>query len=310
MFSRLLLYLRLVRMDKPIGSLLLLWPTLNALWIASNGYPPLSLLLVFMLGTVLMRSAGCAINDYADRNFDCYVKRTADRPITSGKIRAWEALTLAFGLSLISFLLILSFNTLTKKLSVVALFIAGSYPFSKRFFAIPQVYLGIAFGFGILMSFSAVQNHVPVLAWIMLAANILWSVAYDTEYAMVDRDDDLKIGIRTSALTFGRLDVCAIIFCYAAMLSIYVGIGIMLSFGLLYWFGWAGAVGCAIYHYTLIRGRERMSCFTAFRHNNWFGGMLFAGIAAHYAMVLLFSEHTHNRFWGENLLSSSIVVQN
>lgn len=270
-------------MDKPIGSLLLLWPTLNALWIASNGHPSFSLIVIFVVGTILMRSAGCAINDYADRDFDRYVKRTENRPITSGKINAWEAVALAAGLSLIAFLLILPLNTLTKELSVAALFVAGSYPFTKRFFAIPQAYLGIAFGFGIPMAFAAIQNQVPALAWVMLLANVFWSVAYDTEYAMVDRDDDIKIGIRTSALTFGRFDVLAIMLCYAMTLGIYVGIGIVLGFGALYWIGWAAAAGCAIYHYTLIRNRERMSCFAAFRHNNWLGGMLFAGIAAHYA---------------------------
>ncbi|SIT36028.1 p-hydroxybenzoate octaprenyltransferase [Paraburkholderia piptadeniae] len=283
MFARLPLYLRLVRMDKPIGSLLLLWPTLNALWIASDGHPSLSLLAIFAIGTVLMRSAGCAINDYADRDFDRYVKRTENRPITSGKVKAWEAVALAVGLSLLAFLLILPLNTLTKELSVAALFVAGTYPFTKRFFAIPQAYLGIAFGFGIPMAFAAIQNQVPLLAWVMLLANVFWSVAYDTEYAMVDRDDDIKIGIRTSALTFGRFDVLAIMICYAVTLGIYVGIGVVLGFGVLYWIGLAAAVGCAVYHYTLIKDRERMPCFAAFRHNNWLGGALFAGIAAHYA---------------------------
>jgi 4-hydroxybenzoate polyprenyltransferase len=283
MFARLPLYLRLVRMDKPIGSVLLLWPTLNALWIASDGHPSLSLLVIFALGTLLMRSAGCAINDYADRDFDRYVKRTENRPITSGKIRAWEAVVLAAVLALVSFLLILPLNALTKELSVAALFVAGSYPFTKRFFAIPQAYLGIAFGFGIPMAFAAVQDHVPMLAWLMLLANVFWSVAYDTAYAMVDRDDDIKIGIRTSALTFGRYDVFAIMLCYALMLGIYLRIGLTLGFAWPYWLGWAAAGGCAIYHYTLIRERDRMACFAAFRHNNWLGGALFAGIAAHYA---------------------------
>src|SRR5471032_1596397 len=237
MLARLPLYLRLVRMDKPIGSLLLLWPTLNALWIASNGHPSPMLLLIFVLGTLLMRSAGCAINDYADRDFDKHVKRTENRPITSGKIAAWEAVALAAGLSLLAFLLILPLNTLTKELSVAALFVAGSYPFTKRFFAIPQAYLGIAFGFGIPMSFAAIQGQVPAVAWVMLLANVFWSVAYDTEYAMVDREDDLKIGIRTSALTFGRYDVIAIMLCYAATLLIYVGIGVRLGFGLPFWAG-------------------------------------------------------------------------
>jgi 4-hydroxybenzoate polyprenyltransferase len=285
MLARLPLYLRLVRMDKPIGSLLLLWPTLNALWIASDGHPSPMLLVIFILGTLLMRSAGCAINDYADRDFDKHVKRTENRPITSGKIAPWEAVALAAALSLIAFLLILPLNALTKELSVFALFVAGSYPFTKRFFAIPQAYLGIAFGFGIPMAFAAIQDHVPLLAWIMLVANVFWSVAYDTEYAMVDRDDDIKIGIRTSALTFGRYDVLAIMFCYAVTLGIYVWIGMALQFGALYWIGWTAAFGCAIYHYTLIKNRERMPCFAAFKHNNWLGGVLFAGIAAHYAFM-------------------------
>lgn len=285
LFARFPLYLRLIRMDKPIGSLLLLWPTLNALWIASNGRPPPLVLVIFIVGTVLMRSAGCAINDYADRDFDRYVKRTESRPLTSGKVRAWEAVAIAVALSFVSFLLILPLNALTKELSVAALFVAGTYPFTKRFFAIPQAYLGIAFGFGIPMAFAAVQDRVPMLAWIMLAANVFWSVAYDTEYAMVDRDDDVKIGIRTSALTFGRFDVAAVMLCYAATLGIYAAIGATLHFAWLFWAGWAAALGCALYHYTLIRGRERMPCFAAFRHNNWLGGVLFAGIAAHYAVA-------------------------
>jgi 4-hydroxybenzoate polyprenyltransferase len=190
---------------------------------------------------------------------------------------------LAAALALVSFLLMVPLNALTKELSVAALFVAGSYPFTKRFFAIPQAYLGIAFGFGIPMAFAAVQDHVPMLAWLMLLANVFWSVAYDTAYAMVDRDDDIKIGIRTSALTFGRYDVFAIMLCYALMLGLYLRIGLTLGFGPLYWLGWIAAAGCAIYHYTLIRTRDRMACFAAFRHNNWLGGALFAGIAAHYA---------------------------
>ncbi|WP_186068963.1 4-hydroxybenzoate octaprenyltransferase [Burkholderia gladioli] len=285
MFARFPLYLKLVRMDKPIGSLLLLWPTLNALWIASGGRPAPSLLVIFILGTLLMRSAGCAINDYADRDFDRHVKRTVDRPLTSGKIRAWEAVAIAVGLAIVSFLLILPFNGLTKWLSVVAVFVAGTYPFLKRFFAIPQAYLGIAFGFGIPMAFAAIQNTVPLIAWVMLAANVFWSVAYDTAYAMVDRDDDLKIGMRTSAITFGRYDVLAIMLCYAAVFAIYAWIGLTQQFGPVYWLGWAAAVGCAVYHYTLIKDRDRMKCFAAFRHNNWLGGALFVGIALHYAVT-------------------------
>ncbi|MFD1304214.1 UbiA family prenyltransferase, partial [Methylobacterium marchantiae] len=196
--SKLALYLRLVRADKPIGILLLLWPTLWALWMAAGGKPDPLYIVIFVVGTALMRSAGCAINDYADRDFDLHVKRTAERPLTSGRIRAWEAVAIAAALSVISFLLILPLNALTKELSVVAVIVAGTYPYFKRFFAIPQAYLGIAFGFGIPMAFAAVQGEVPAVAWWLLVANIFWAVAYDTEYAMVDRDDDLKIGIKTS----------------------------------------------------------------------------------------------------------------
>ncbi|WP_246796790.1 4-hydroxybenzoate octaprenyltransferase [Burkholderia perseverans] len=287
MFARFPLYLKLVRMDKPIGSLLLLWPTLNALWIASNGRPSPLLLVIFIVGTLLMRSAGCAINDYADRDFDSHVKRTVDRPLASGRIRAWEAVVIAAGLVIAAFLLILPLNLLTKELSVVAVIIAGTYPFMKRFFAIPQAYLGIAFGFGIPMAFAAVQDTVPLIAWVMLAANVFWSVAYDTAYAMVDRDDDLKIGMRTSAITFGRHDVLAIMLCYAMVFAIYVWVGLVEHFGPLYWLGWAVALGCSVYHYTLIKDRDRMKCFAAFLHNNWLGGALFVGIAAHYVVAAL-----------------------
>lgn len=278
------LYFHLVRLDKPIGSLLLLWPTLNALWIAADGYPTPYLAAIFAIGTVLMRSAGCAINDYADRDFDKHVRRTRERPVTSGKIRPWEALAVAAALACVSFLLILPLNALTKWLSLAALFVAASYPFMKRFFALPQAYLGIAFGFGIPMAFAAVQNYVPPFAWLMLAANVFWSLAYDTEYAMVDRDDDIKLGLRTSALTFGRFDVLAVMLCYAAMFGIYAWMGIALDWSMPFWVGWLGAIGCAAYHYTLIRGRDRMLCFAAFMHNNWLGAILFAGIVGHYAL--------------------------
>ncbi len=281
--NKLSLYLRLIRADKPIGILLLLWPTLWALWMASNGRPDPVILIIFVLGTALMRSSGCAINDYADQDFDRHVKRTVDRPLTSGRIKGWEAVTIALVLSLVSFLLILPLNTLTKQLSVVALIVAGSYPYFKRFFAIPQAYLGIAFGFGIPMAFAAVQGQVPAVAWWLLAANVFWAVAYDTEYAMVDRDDDIKLGMRTSAITFGRMDVAAVMLCYAAALGIDLVCGWML--GLRWWFvgGVIVAAGMALYHYTLIRDRDRMKCFAAFRHNNWLGAALFAGVALDYA---------------------------
>lgn len=282
--NKLALYFRLVRADKPIGILLLLWPTLWALWMAAGGTPPWHVVLIFVVGTALMRSAGCAINDYADRDFDRHVKRTVDRPVTSGRIKAWEAVMVAAVLAIVSFLLILPLNTLTKQLSVVAVIVAGTYPYFKRFFAIPQAYLGIAFGFGIPMAFAAIQGQVPAVAWWLLAANVFWAVAYDTEYAMVDRDDDLKIGMRTSAITFGRYDVAAVMLCYGVALSIDLICGWLL--GLRWWFvgGVVVAAGMALYHYTLIRNRDRMRCFAAFRHNNWLGAALFAGVALDYAL--------------------------
>ncbi len=282
--TKLALYFKLIRADKPIGILLLLWPTLIALWLASNGRPDWRLVVIFTVGTALMRSAGCAINDYADRDFDKHVKRTAERPLTSGRIAPWEALAVAAALAIVSFLLILPLNALTKQLSVAAVVIAATYPYFKRFFAIPQAYLGIAFGFGIPMAFAAVQGEVPAVAWWLLLANVFWAVAYDTEYAMVDRDDDLKIGMRTSAITFGRFDVAAVMLCYGAALAIDLACGWLM--GLRWWYagGVVVAAGIALYHYTLIRGRDRMGCFAAFRHNNWLGAALFAGVALDYAL--------------------------
>jgi 4-hydroxybenzoate polyprenyltransferase len=276
--QRLVLYARLVRLDKPIGSLLLLWPTLSALWLASNGHPDWMLVLIFSVGTVLMRSAGCAINDFADRDFDRHVKRTADRPLTSGRIAAWEALAIAAALALISFLLVLPLNLLTKQLSVLAVLVAGSYPYFKRFFALPQAYLGIAFGFGIPMAYAAVLDTVPVEAWVLLAANVCWALAYDTEYAMVDRDDDLRIGIRTSAITFGRFDVLAVMIFYALHLLLIGAVGTAYGLGPAFYGGLIMAAAIAGYHYLLIRDRDRLRCFAAFRHNNWLGAAVFAGI--------------------------------
>ena len=282
--TRLQLYWQLVRMDKPIGILLLLWPTLCALWIAAKGKPSVSLVLVFTLGTVLMRSAGCAINDFADRDIDRYVKRTVMRPLTSGKIRPAEAIWVAVALSAVSFLLVLFLNNLTIGLSFVALFVAATYPWFKRFFALPQAYLGIAFGFGIPMAFAAVQNTLPLNAWLLLLGNVFWSLAYDTEYAMVDRDDDLKIGICTSAITFGRFDVVAVMGCYAAMLSIQLYVGLRENLGGWFLAGWVCALCCVWHHYRLIRDRDREGCFRAFLHNNWLGAFLFAGIVLDYAL--------------------------
>ena len=282
--NKLALYFRLVRLDKPIGTLLLLWPTLCALWLASGGVPDWRLLLIFALGTLLMRSAGCAINDYADQDFDKHVKRTAQRPITSGRISGKEALAIAAALAALSFCLILPLNALTKQLSVAAVIIAGTYPYFKRFFAIPQAYLGIAFGFGIPMAFAAVQNSVPAVAWLLLLGNVFWAVAYDTEYAMVDRDDDLKIGIKTSAITFGRYDVAIVMLCYGVHLALMLACGWQLGLGGWFSAGVAVAAAIAAYHYTLIRGRERNACFYAFRHNNWLGAAVFAGVALDYAI--------------------------
>ena len=282
--ERLDLYEKLMRLDKPIGILLLLWPTLWALWIAAEGMPPWLVLVIFCLGTVLMRSAGCVINDYADRAFDPHVERTRDRPLAAGKVRPGEALALAAVLSALAFLLILPLNRQVIELSVAALFFAASYPYTKRFFAIPQAYLGVAFGFGIPMAYAAVQEQLPADAGWLLLANVFWAIAYDTEYAMVDREDDLKIGIRTSAITFGRFDVAAVMACYAASLALLGWIGWRNDLGLPFALGLAAAAAIAAYHFTLIRPRERTACFKAFRHNNWFGAAIFAGIAADYLM--------------------------
>ena len=271
-------YARLMRIDKPIGTLLLLWPTLWALWIAAEGWPPLHILAIFIVGTFLMRSAGCVINDYADRDFDGHVERTRNRPLATGAVSPGEALALAAGLSAAAFVLVLPLNTLTILLSVPALLLAGSYPFTKRFFAIPQAYLGIAFGFGIPMAFAAVTGTVPATGWLMLLANIFWAVAYDTEYAMVDRPDDLKIGIKTSAITFGRHDVLAVMLCYAAAFALLAVVGVLAGLGFAWYLGLVVACAIAGYHYTLIRARDRADCFKAFRHNNWVGGAIFAGL--------------------------------
>jgi 4-hydroxybenzoate polyprenyltransferase len=282
LIERLTLYERLMRLDKPIGILLLLWPTLWGLWVAGEGRPGWTLVWIFVLGTVLMRSAGCVINDWADRNFDPHVERTRNRPLATGAVSQREALALAAGLALAAFLLIVRLHPLVVWLSVAALFLAATYPFTKRFFALPQAYLGIAFGFGIPMAFAAQTYEVPPVAWLMLAANVFWAIAYDTEYAMVDRDDDVKIGIRTSALTFGRHDVAAVLLCYAVALGILAGVGIQLGRGPAYFGALLAAAGIMAYHWTLIRDRDRMRCFKAFLHNNWVGAAIFAGIALDY----------------------------
>lgn len=276
---KLTLYQKLMRLDKPIGILLLLWPTLWALWLSSRGQPDGTVLWIFILGTVLMRSAGCVINDYADRDFDRHVERTRERPLTAGKVSTKEALALFAGLCLGAFALVLLLGKpLVIALSVPAVFLAASYPFTKRFLAIPQAYLGVAFGFGIPMAYAAQLGGVPAEAWWLLLANIFWAVAYDTEYAMVDRADDLKIGIKTSAITFGRFDVAAVMACYAATLALLGWIGHGQQLGGAFYAGLAAAAGIMAWHYTLIRERDRQRCFKAFLHNNYVGLVIFAGI--------------------------------
>jgi 4-hydroxybenzoate polyprenyltransferase len=292
---RLALYLDLIRWDRPAGTLLLLWPTLSALWIAADGFPGWHLLVVFVLGTLLMRSAGCAANDVADREFDRHVKRTANRPVTSGAVGVAEALTLAAVLALAAFALVLTTNLAAVAWSVVALAVTGVYPFSKRFLAMPQAVLGIAFSFGIPMAFAAVRGGdswapatlagaVPPLAWWLLYGNLFWVLAYDTEYAMVDRDDDLRIGIKTSAITLGRFDVAAVMAFYAAYLAIWALIGRYLGYGWLYYTGVVVAALIACWHFSLIRERTRAGCFRAFRLNHWLGFAVFAGVVAQHAL--------------------------
>jgi 4-hydroxybenzoate polyprenyltransferase len=282
--NRLSLYFRLLRLHKPIGILLLLWPTLWALWFASKGLPKGYDLFAFTLGTVLMRSAGCAINDFADRDFDKHVKRTADRPLTSGKIQSWEAIALFVVISLTSLLLIQPYNLLTWAMACIAAFLAASYPFTKRFLALPQAYLGIAFGFGIPMAYAAVEGALPLSAWLLLAANIFWALAYDTEYAMVDRDDDIVIGIQTAAITFGRFDVLAVMSCYGLALGLIACVGFLEYRGVYFYAGVVVAAAIACYHYTLIRHRDREGCFQAFNHNNWLGAAIFVGLVIDFAV--------------------------
>ncbi|TSD53307.1 4-hydroxybenzoate octaprenyltransferase [Variovorax sp. KBS0712] len=281
---RFALYLDLIRWNRPAGWLLLLWPTLGALWFAADGWPGLQLLAVFTLGTFLMRSAGCCVNDVADRDFDRHVKRTAQRPVTSGAMSVKEALGLGAVLALLSFGLVLTTNRTTVLWSFAALAITLIYPFAKRFVSIPQAVLGIAFSFGIPMAFAAVQSTVPAFAWWLLAGNLFWVLAYDTEYAMVDRDDDLKIGMKTSAITFGRFDVAAVMASYAIFLAVWIWAGASRSLGVLFYVGIAAAVAQALWHWRLIHDRTREGCFKAFRENHWLGFAVFVGIVAGYAL--------------------------
>jgi 4-hydroxybenzoate polyprenyltransferase len=275
-------YERLMRLDKPVGILLLLWPTLWGLLLAGQGHPNWQVVLIFMTGVILMRSAGCVMNDIADRHYDGHVERTQNRPLITGKVSVKEALLLAAGLSLIAFSLVCFLNKLTILLSIVALFLAATYPLTKRFLAIPQAYLGITFGFSIPMAFAALTNHIPALAWLLLLANMFWAIAYDTEYAMVDRDDDVKIGIQSSALFFGRYDVLAIMVCYAVMMAIFIYIGKIMSFSSYYFVGILVVLGLIVWQYQMIKSRQKERCFTAFLANNWIGLALFGCLVLAY----------------------------
>lgn len=278
--SRLGPYVRLVRLDKPIGILLLLWPTLDALWLAARGWPGWRLAAVFVAGTALMRSAGCAVNDVADRQIDGQVERTAGRPLARGELSVRQAVAAAVLLAALAALLLPLLQPAATPLACLAVAIAASYPYFKRFFFLPQAYLGIAFSFGIPMAYAAVLGAVPGRAWLLLLANLFWVVAYDTEYAMVDRRDDLRLGVRSSAIWFGRADVAAVAACYAVYLLALAAFARAEGLGLGFALGWSGALACAIAHVWWIRARDPAQCLRAFRHNNWLGLSIFAGIVA------------------------------
>ena len=282
MREKISLYLDLIRWNRPAGWLLLLWPTLSALWVASGGFPGWHLLAVFTLGTILMRSAGCCLNDVADRDFDKHVKRTAERPVTSGRIGVKEALLLGAVLALIAFMLVLTLRTETIAWSFAAMAVAVAYPYAKRFVAMPQAVLGVAFSFGIPMAFAAVTGEVSSIAWALLLGNLFWVLAYDTEYAMVDRDDDLRIGMKTSAITLGQWDVAAVMFFYVAFLAVW-GVVLDASEKPLLLVGLAVAALQAAGHFWLIKDRSRDGCFKAFRLNHWVGFAAFVGVALSYA---------------------------
>jgi 4-hydroxybenzoate polyprenyltransferase len=273
-------YAQLMRLHRPIGILLLLWPTLWALWIAGQGRPGAHVFVVFVLGVVLMRSAGCVINDYADRDFDPHVERTRDRPVAAKRVSPREALALFAVLCLVAFALVLTLNRQTILLSFAGAFLAATYPFLKRYTHLPQFYLGMAFGWGIPMAFAAQTGEVPALAWILFAANICWSVAYDTAYAMVDREDDLKVGVKSTAILFGRYDRAMVLLFHIMTIALLAWVGALAGRGLGYHAGLAAASGFALYQQWLMRHRERDGCFRAFLNNNWFGAAVFAGLVA------------------------------
>ena len=278
-------YLNLMRFDRPIGTFLVLWPTLWALWLAADGLPPLGTLIIFVLGVVLMRAAGCVINDFADRNIDGHVERTKDRPLATGEVSAREALWLFGGLCALSFVLVLLTNQLTVMLSFVAVLLAATYPFMKRYTHFPQLVLGAAFAWSVPMSFAAVQNTVPAEAWLVYIAVVIWTVAYDTFYAMVDRDDDLKIGVKSTAIYFGSEDrlITGILQC--SVLFIFVIMGSRFQLGFIYFVGVAVAAALFVYQQRLIKNRQREKCFRAFLNNNYVGMAVFAGIALHYLLA-------------------------
>lgn len=277
-----LAYVQLARIDKPIGTLLLLWPTLWALWLAADGLPDLWTLLVFVVGVFLMRSAGCVINDYADRNFDGHVKRTADRPLPMGRVKPQEVLALFAVLALISFALVLTMNPLTIGLSFAALLLAVCYPFMKRYIPIPQLVLGMAFSWSIPMAYAAQANALPAVAWLVFLANLLWTIAYDTEYAMVDRDDDLKLGLKSSAILFGRHDKRIIGALQLLTLLILLLVGQLSELGSSYYWSLLAAAALFVYQQRLIRERAREACFQAFLNNNYVGALIFAGVVFNY----------------------------
>ena len=281
--ARLPLYASLTRLDKPVGTLLLLWPTLTALWVASDGAPNAMLVAIFVAGTFLMRSAGCAINDAADARFDAHVKRTANRVVARGLVSQREAIAVAVALAIGAAVLLPFLNAAAVQLAFIAVAITATYPLAKRFIPIPQLYLGVAFSFGIPMAFAAVLGTVPVMGWLLMLANAFWVLAYDTEYAMVDRDDDLRLGIKSSAIFFGRFDIAAVMASYGAFLALLVVIGHMTGAGWPFYAGCAIAAALAAYHFMLIRTRSRDGCLRAFRHNNWVGLAVFAGTALDYA---------------------------
>ncbi len=289
--ERLDLYEKLMRLDKPIGILLLLWPTLWGLWLSSFGAPNLVVTVVFVLGAALMRSAGCIVNDFADRDFDGHVARTKERPLAAKLISPREALLVAGGLALLAFLLVLQLNMLVIKLSVIALALAVIYPFLKRVFWLPQAWLGIAFGFGVPMAYAAQQNQIQPLAWVIVLANVFWAIAYDTEYAMVDREDDARLGLKSSAILFGRFDVLAVMSCHALFLLTMAYAGYQLRFGVCYFSGLVVAACLAAYQYLLVRERRREGCFKAFMHNNYVGAAIWIGIVTEYILrIPLFAD--------------------